>query len=354
MPLFTVGPCEMHDSTLRIGGRQTPYFRNEEFSSVMLDSAARFKDCVYAHPDDLFFPLTVSGTGAMEAVALNSLHSDDRVLVVKGGSFGARFAKICSVLGLDYEVVEVPFGVSLTEEMLEPYSDRGFTALLINMDETSTGQLYDMEMVSGFCRDRGIYLVVDAISAFASDHIDMQKWGIGSLIVSSQKGLALPPGMSFVVMSKRQFEERVLRYRPKSVYFDFTAYAVDFERGQTPFTPAVEICLQLNDMLRKIDNEGGIEALVNRTASIAADFRRRLVALPVSLPSHRLSNALTPIMFDNADARIINDRLKAEYDIVLNPCGGDMAARMSRVAHIGNHTIEDTAAVAHALADVLS
>ena len=354
MTLFTVGPCEMHPSTLAIGAQQVPYFRNQEFSDIVLESERMFKRAVGASQQDKFIILTASGTGAMEAVVMNCLAPDDRVLVVDGGSFGHRFVQLCERHHVPCQAISLAFGDVLDAEALAPYENAGYTALLVNIHETSIGQLYDLDMLADFCKRNDLFFVVDAISSFAADPLDMAAAGIDALIVSSQKALSIAPGLSFVVLSQAAYESRVAGTEAPCAYFDFEDHVRNGLRGQTPFTPAVGIVYQLHDILCKMEADGGVGAWIERTAKLAADFRNRIQGLPVHLPDFPLSNAMTPVMYDVADAIAVNARLADEFGFVVNPCGGDLAHSMSRVAHIGNLTIQDNERLASALATVLA
>lgn len=351
--LFTVGPCEMYESTKRVGGLQVPYFRNDSFSKVLLHCERLFKEFVNAKDDDKFITLTSSGTGAMEAVVMNCLSGGDKALVVNGGSFGERFSRLCSIHGVDHVDLLLPFGETLSRSHLEHFRDVGCTALLVNIDETSTAQLYDLKLISDFCHENNLFLVVDAISSFGADHIDFSEMGIGALIVSSQKALSLPPGLALVLLESEAYESRVLGHESGTMYFDFKDAVENGKRGQTPFTPAVSIILQLEDILMKIKDDGGIESWINRTAVLADDFRSKLSELPVRLPGYPMSNAVTLMIFDACDAREVNRRLEEEFGLIVNPCGGKNASDMSRVAHIGNHSIEDNDLLISALHAVL-
>ena len=102
----------------------------------------------------------------------------------------------------------------------------------------------------------------------------------------------------------------------------------DFERGQTPFTPCVGICMEMNRALNLIE-EMGLENLLMSIDKVAKDFRKRVKELPVTIPAFPLSSAITPIIF------------KDKYDVDVNPTGGDREEYVLRVAHIGDTTIED-------------
>lgn len=348
MKLFTVGPVEMYPNTIEIGAQQIPYFRNQNFSNVMFEIDSDLKEILNMKKEDKNIVLTASGTGAMDAVILNCLNEDDKVLVVSGGSFGQRFEELCRVYGINYDVIYIPYGVAFDEVMLEKYERKGYTALLVNIHETSTGQLYPMNVLSDFCVRNNMYFIVDGISSLFSDSINFSKHRIDALIYSSQKAMALPPGISLVSLSERMCKK--INSKPKTFYFDFNLYLKDGLRGQTPFTPAVGIILQMNDMIRRIREEG-IDNKIIKAKILAEDFRVKLLGAGFEMPKYPLSNALTPILFNN-NTKYYYDKLISEYDITVNPCGGDLSNKMLRVGHMGNIMIEDNDMLIRALCEI--
>ena len=262
--LFAIGPVEMFEETLEIGGKQVPYFRNDEFSQVVFSASAGLKRLLFNEKGEIIL-LTCSGTGAMEATIMNCFTKEDNLIVINGGSFGNRFVQICEVHEIPHKVVEVEQGETLTREMIdEVMGDEEFTGLLVNLDETSIGQLYDIEMLSELCKEK--VLVVDAISAFLADEVNMDKYGIDAVILSSQKALSLAPGLSVVALSERMLK-RVEEIDSKSIYFDYKDYLKNGERGQTPFTPAVRVIIELEDIVKRFE-ERGIENIINDTHEI--------------------------------------------------------------------------------------
>jgi aspartate aminotransferase-like enzyme len=348
---FAVGPVMMDSDILKIGAEQIPYFRTEEFSQLMLENERLLNKCVKAPYSSRLIVLTASGTAAMEATIMNLFNKRDKILVVNGGTFGSRFKKICDVLTLNAEEIHLNNFESLTSKHLEPYEGKGFTGFLINVHETSTGILYDMNLVKDFCQRNNLLLVVDAISSFLADKYDMSAYGINATILSSQKGLALPPGMSFVILDERA-QARVRNNKVNSLYFDFKDYLLNGERGQTPYTPAVSIVLQLYKRLKYID-EISVDKIVEKVAYLAHDFRRKIKGLPLEIPANSLSNALTPLKpIAKLTADEIFKYLKNNYDIFVCPNGGELSKTLFRVGHIGALTIEDNDVLVKALFDM--
>lgn len=352
MTLFTVGPVEMHPDTLDVAGKQLPYFRTEQFSQINLESERILKKLAGASENDKVAFLTASGTGAMEAAIINAFDEKDRMLIVNGGSFGHRFCEICDVHGIPYDEIKLEFGEELTESHISEYDGKEYSALLVNIHETSTGQLYDIDMLSAFCRKNGMYLIVDAISSFLADDISFNRDGMDIMIISSQKALSLSPGLSAVIMSSRIFDERISVRKSVCLYLDLKSHIKNGERGQTPFTPAVGILLELNSRLKILEAKG-IDRIISETAERAEYFRKIVKDLPVDIPEFRHSNAVTPIVVRNGNAHGIFEQLMSE-GMVVTPSGGDLRDKVLRISHIGNLKLEDYDKLKNHLERVLS
>ena len=340
MKLFTVGPVQMLDEVKKIGGEQVPYFRTEEFSDLMIDSDQLLRKFMNAGENAKSIYLTASGTGAMEATIMNCLRRDDRVLVINGGTFGSRFVDLCERYDIPYEAIELKNNEALSEKHLMKYENKGITALLVNGNETSTGQLYDIEMLSAFCKRNDAYFIVDAISTFLIDPFDMAKNCIDAVIISSQKGLCIAPGLSIVVLSDRIIKERVKTNNLKTLYFNFNDYLINFQRGQTPYTPCVGICTEMNKALHIIDDMG-LDHWLKHIDDVAKDFRNRIKDLPVSIPNFSLGNAVTPIIFKRNIAKKVFNILKDKHGVFVNPTGGNREEYVLRIAHIGATDVKD-------------
>ena len=349
--LFAIGPVEMFPESLEIGGKQVPYFRNDEFSQVVFSASAGLKRLLFNENGEIIL-LTCSGTGAMEATIMNCFTKEDNLIVIDGGSFGHRFTQICDVHEIPYKAVSVGKDEVLTREMIEEVmGNETFTGLLVNLDETSIGKLYDIQMLSEVCKDYDLVFVIDAISAFLADEVNMDKYGIDAVILSSQKALSLAPGLSIVALSEKMLK-RVDAIDSKSIYFDFKDYLKNGERGQTPFTPAVRVIIELEDMVNRLE-ERGIENLIGNTEEIAFYFRKRIKEIGLDYPSYPLSNAVTPVIFPDANADVVYRELIDKYGFTVNPSGGENAKIMFRVAHVGNHSIEDTEELVCAIKEII-
>lgn len=350
---FTVGPVQTSEDILQIGAEQVPYFRTEEFSRIMKgneDLMLRFAD---APKGARAVFMTCSSTGSMEAAVMNCFDQSDRVLIINGGSFGARFVKLCQIHHVPYEEIRLQFGEALSAEKLYQTDGSRFTGLLVNMDETSSGVLYDTEMIGRYCRDYHLFYVVDCVSSFLADPFSMASCGADVMITGSQKVLACAPGISVIVLSPKAIE-RVNDRRVESMYFDLSNALKNGERGQTPFTPAVGILLQIHQRLQDIADKGGSEAEIQRVACQAADFRNRIVDLPLTMTAQSPANAVTALHPLSMDAYEIFLRLKDQYGIWICPNGGELKHSIFRVGHIGALTKDDNRTLVYALRKLLT
>ena len=349
---FTVGPVQSNEAVRAIGGENVPYFRTSEFSSVMLENEALMNRFAKAPAGSRTVFLTGSGTAAMEAAVMNVFTPGDKVLLVNGGSFGQRFHELCEIHGVPFEEIRLDTGKALTAEHLASYENKGFTGFLVNIHETSTGVRYDPDLIGAFCRRNGLFLVVDAISSFLADPLDMAAMGADVIITGSQKALACPPGISVLVLSPKAVE-RIEGNSVRSLYFDLKSALKNGQRGQTPFTPAVGTLLQIHARLKGIEEAGGVEAETAKIAALAADFRSRIQSLPLKICSEAMSNAVTPLMTKGCSAYDIFLELKDAYGIWVCPNGGEYQDKIFRVGHIGDLTAEDNAVLVGALEDLV-
>lgn len=352
---FTVGPVMSDSRILEVGGEQVPYFRTNEFSKIMLENEAMLKRAFKAPKDARVVFMTGSGTASMDAAVLNLFNKEDKLLVINGGSFGHRFCEICDVYELNYTEVKCELGKNITNEQLEQYNNKGYTGLLVNLDETSTGVLYDIKLISDFCKKNNIFLLVDSISSFLCDEFNMEELAVNAVITGSQKALALAPGISIIVLDNNAIN-RVMANNPKTYYFNLKGYLKNGERGQTPFTPAVGILLQLHKRLSLIEEEGGVDVEVSKTHDRALFFRNLIKDLPFVSFTETPSNAVTSLcpIDSNKSAYKLFEVLKDNYGIWICPNGGDLKDKIFRVGHIGALNNEDYIKLVDAIKDVVN
>ena len=374
MTIFSVGPVEMYPRTREILGTQEPYFRTPEFSEEVLAARNAFLTCVNAPEGAQFALLTASGTGAMEAAVTNLLAPGDSVIVVKAGSFGARFVELCEHAGARVTQIGLPLlAGDLTPELLEDAFARACAgengepaapvALFLQGCETSSGRKFDLSQVGEFCDAHSMLLVVDAVSAFLCDPIDMQAQHIDLVLTASQKALSCSPGISLIAAGPAALAAIERNHTNAPRYLDLPTCFINMQRGQTPFTCPVANVLALRERICGIAARG-IDAEVALHAGRATAFRAALAQLPgapFALPAIPLSNSCTPLVFPDEGvgagrvrAQEMYKRLRYDYGLTLCPSGGANAERLLRVGHMGNLGPEHYDALITAMKEVLA
>lgn len=348
--LFTVGPVNMFERTLRIASEPIPYFRNDYFSGVMFEIFDNMLKTVNAPEGSRVVLLTTSGSGGMESAVINTCDDKTTALVVNGGSFGKRFSEICDRHNFKHIDCIVPFEEDLTYDMLKKASvNEKIDVVFVNIHETSIGKKYDPAILKAFAEEQDALFVVDAISSFLADENDMTGMGADVMIIASQKALALDAGICIMVLSPKALA-RIDTVNCMDLYLGLPHYLKDAERGQTPFTPAIGTILTLQDRLLGII-ESGCNSEIGRCKALAEYFRKNVRNLPVKIPKYSLSNCLTPIMFFEGEAQQMKRFLIEKYDIHITPSGGQLADSLARIGHIGNHDIEGLKRLLKAMED---
>jgi aspartate aminotransferase-like enzyme len=347
--LFTPGPVPIEKHILAKGADQPPYNRTPDFSrftqEILIGLSFVFQTC---GPVAL---LTASGTAAMEAAVLNFLDAADNALIVNGGTFGQRWCDLCDVHSIRYTEFKLAAGEDIDMDRLSrTLSGEKFSALLINAHETSTGQLYDIQSLGSVAREFDLFFIVDAISTICADQFLMDDWGVDVTILSSQKALALPPGLSFVAMSERA-QSRLKEITPKSLYFNLQDYLDNQARGQLPYTPAIGLLLQLHQRLQDIQ-DCGLGELISQHERRACFFRQIIADMGLATLPSRQSNAITTVICEADDAFKIVERLRHTYGIEVAPSGGGMKHKIFRVSHMGAQNEADVDALVRALTEL--
>jgi len=337
--LFTPGPTKIPKHILELGEKQLPYNRTQEFSEFTYDIIKGLK-YVFQTKGDVAI-LTASGTAAMEASVINFLSPEDRVLIINGGTFGQRWVDLCQLYEINYQEIVLNPGKELSLAILaEKLKNTSFTTLMINAHETSTGVLYDIEKIGQLTRKENIFFIVDGISTICADPFFMDDWHVDVALLSSQKALALPPGLSFVAMNERA-REKINKRKIKSMYFDLKNYLLNQERGQMPYTPAIGIFLMLHQRLADIQ-EIGLHKVIDSHKDLADYFRTKIEALPLSIFTTTPSNGITAVQCEkDISASDVVQQMDNKFKTYLTSNGGKLKDKVFRVSHMGDQSKEE-------------
>lgn len=334
-------PGIIEDDILGIAAGQIPYMRTQWFSNLMLDNERMLLNAISCRNGKVIF-LTSSGTGAMEAVVQNYVAAQGKAFVIDGGSFGHRWVQLCQYHGVPCRSMQVPFAQDIDYDLLEKQvAEYRPQVFLCQHHETSSGQLFNLEKISAICRKYSASLVVDVISSFLAEHLDMDSLGIDIAVTSSQKGLNVPPGAALLFLSENALSKE---FRRANYYCDFQENLDNLKRGQTPFSPATTIFMQIHERMRR-NMEKGIDGVIETTRQKALYFRTLCKEYGWEVPAANPSNAITGF-FVNRNSDILCAELQ-KRDVSIMPCGKPGYFRVSHMGADSKADLEQLASLIH-------
>jgi predicted phosphoserine aminotransferase len=350
---FLPGPTEIHPDVLAAQTRPMISHRGAEIKELMTELQAGLAQVfVTARP---VFISTSSATGLMEAAVRNAGRS--RILSLVNGAFSKRFADIARASGFEVDEVVVPWGEAHDPDQVRDALGEGeYDAVTMAHSETSTGVLNDIRALAAAVRESEDTLVlVDSVSGLAAAEMRPDEWGVDFLLTGSQKALALPPGLAFGVASARMMD-RAATAPNRGYYFDLNQFQSNWEKHQSPSTPAVSGLFALRVQLGRMLDEG-MEARWTRHAAMAEmtwawveEMRDGGLELFASA-GHR-SPAVTAIRTKERSGPDITSAMKAR-GWVLGGGYGRTKEDAFRIGHMGEKTPEDVALLLGALTEVV-
>ena len=342
--LSYVFPGNIDPEIAAIGSKPIPYMRTAEFSAINLESEQILLRLIHCNAGKTII-YTGSGTGAMSAVAENYICTKKKAIAINGGSFGRRWLSICRYYGIPAVDFEVPFTKDIDYDALEStIAKERPDVFLCQHHETSSGVLYDLEKISGICRKYDVPMVVDVISTFLAEELDMDRLGIDICITSSQKGLNIPPGLSIVFLSSRL---EGYKFAHKGYYWDFAENLDNLRRGQTPFSPATILYLQLHARLKQLEAQGGEALNIKAIRHRAEIFRAECAKFGWAMPAEHPSSAITAIQTADTDERKIFRGLIDNYKTFIMPGSRPGFYRISHMGLSSDNELAELAAHIH-------
>lgn len=338
-----VFPGDIDTRIAAIGAEPFMYMRTDAFSRINKESERMLLDLIHC-PGGRTIIYTGSGTGAMSAVVENYVTTKKKAFVIDGGSFGHRWFQLCDYYGVPVYNFKIPFAKDIDYLLLEQtVASEKPDVFLCQHHETSSGQLFDLEKISGVCHRYGVSLVVDVISTFLAEPLDMGALDIDICITSTQKGLNIPPGLSILFFSPKLDG---YTFNHKGYYWDFDDNFANLKRGQTPFSPATILYLQLHARLNQLLEEGGENKNIADVRHRALHFRALCNKYDWNVPAENPSYAITGFQTRDTSERVIFKGLIDKYDTYIMPGG---VPGFYRVSHMGLQSDEDLDRLAAAI-----
>lgn len=337
--LLTPGPTPVPQKIMEIMAQPIIHHRTPQYRDIAKGINENLKKVFKTQNNVLTF--ASSGTGAMEASVTNTLSPGDTAIVVVGGKFGERFAEICKAYGVSVIPVEVEWGTAPDPALIEKSLKENpqSKAVFLELCETSTATVYDIKTIGGIVAKTGAILVVDAISGLGADDLRTDEWNVDVAVGGSQKGLMLPPGLSFCAISKKA-RDMVKSSKLPKYYFDFNKYDKLIEKSDSPWTPAITLAIGLEKALSMIVDEG-VDDFIKRHTDDGVYVRESIKELGMEIFSKSPSNAVTAIKSPQGiDAADIIKSLKAKG---VTFAGGQshLKGKIFRIAHMGGITRDD-------------
>jgi alanine-glyoxylate transaminase / serine-glyoxylate transaminase / serine-pyruvate transaminase len=338
------GPTNVPDRVLRAIDFPTIDHRGPEFATLGKEVLAGMKRVFKTTQGEVvIYP--ASGTGAWEAALVNTLSPGDRVLMVETGHFATLWQKMATKLGLEVEFMPGDWRHGADPEAIEKRlrADGAQTlkALCVVHNETSTGvasRIAEVRKALDAAKHPALFMV-DTISSLASIDYRHDEWGVDVNVAGSQKGLMLPPGLSFNCISPKAISASKSARLPRS-YFAWDEMIANGKSGYFPYTPATNLLYGLREALKMLLDEEGLDAVFARHQRHAEATRRAVRAWGLeifALDPREYSASLTGVLVPAGhDADRVRKVILDAFDLSLGTGLTKLGGKMFRIGHLGD------------------
>ncbi len=338
LTLMIPGPTPVPETVLKALGRHPIGHRSAEFQSIV-ERTTKQLQWLHQTTNDVL-TITGSGTAAMEAGIINTLSRGDKVICGDNGKFGERWVKVAKAYGLEVQVLKAKWGQPLNtndfRQLLETDTNKEIKAVILTHSETSTGVINDLETISKHVLNHGHAITIaDCVTSIGACNIPMNDWGIDVIASGSQKGYMMPPGLSFIAMSKRAWKFNEISNLPK-FYLDLKPYKKTSDKNSNPYTPAVNLYFALEAALTMMQTEG-LQSIFARHARHREAVHAGMKAIGLQIFSEEGygSPAITAISPQNIDAEQLRKEVKEKFDILLAGGQDHLKGKVFRIGHLG-------------------
>ncbi|HSA82476.1 MAG TPA: aminotransferase class V-fold PLP-dependent enzyme [Geminicoccaceae bacterium] len=336
------GPTNVPDRILRAIDRPTIDHRGPDFTRLASEILEALKPIFKTEGPVVIYP--ASGTGAWEAALVNTLSPGDRVLMAETGHFASLWYEMAQRLGLAVELLPGDWRHGVDPEQIGATlaADRAhrIKAIAVVHNETSTGvtsRIAEVRRAIDQARHPGLFMV-DTISSLASIDYRHDEWGVDVTVAGSQKGLMLPPGLSFNALSEKAIAAAKTAKLSRS-YWEWAPMLAANAKGVFPYTPATNLLYGLREALAML-HEQGLEQVFARHDRHAEATRRAVAAWGLELlcqdPREYSSSLTAVLMPDGEDADALRRVILERFDLSLGNGLGKLAGRVFRIGHLGD------------------
>lgn len=332
--LLTPGPTMIPPSVHEARAKGVPHHRTPQFMQLIKSVHEELK-YLFTTKNDVY-SMTSSGTGAMEAAVCSLLAPGDVAICIDGGKFGERWVELCKHFGAEAIVIHVERGdvpnPAQLEDALKKYPQA--KAVFTHLTETSTGATFDVKTMGSIVAKTDAVFVVDSISGLVSEEFRMDEWHVDIAVGASHKGVMLPPGLGFLAVSEKAWK-KIDATRNNSYYFDLKRYRKGHDKGEHPFTPAVDLYTQLCESMRMIHEET-MEGLWKRHAWLGNATRKAVQSLGLELFAKHPCNVLTAVKVpEGIDGGKLVKTMRDDLGVSIAGGQAEMKGKIFRIAHLG-------------------
>jgi alanine-glyoxylate transaminase / serine-glyoxylate transaminase / serine-pyruvate transaminase len=338
------GPTNVPDRVLRAIDFPTVDHRGPDFANLGKEVLAGMKRVFKTTQGEVvIYP--ASGTGAWEAALVNTLSPGDRVLMVETGHFATLWQKMATKLGLEVEFLPGDWRHGADPEAIEKRlradGAKTLKALCVVHNETSTGvtsRVADVRKAVDAAKHPALFMV-DTISSLASMDYRHDEWGVDVTVAGSQKGLMLPPGLSFNCVSAKALAASKSAKLARS-YWAWDEMIANGKSGYFPYTPATNLLYGLREALKMLLDEEGLDAVFARHQRHAEATRRAVRAWGLevfALDPREYSASLTGVLMPAGhDADRVRKVILDAFDLSLGTGLTKLGGKMFRIGHLGD------------------
>ncbi|NPV10902.1 MAG: alanine--glyoxylate aminotransferase family protein [Ignavibacteria bacterium] len=333
--LFTPGPTPVPEKIMLKMSEPIIHHRNPEFKEIFAELNSNIKYLFQTKQN--VYTLTSSGTGAMEAAVGNVISDGDKAIFVNGGKFGERWGQMIKTFGgIPIEVKKEWGKPPSVDEIIDLVKkDPDVKAIYLTHSETSSGTVTNVREIAKAVHEiSDALIVVDGITSVGAIELKMDEWDLDIVLTGSQKGLMIPPGLSFIAVSERAWR-KINETENRVFYFSLKKAQKALESGDTPWTPAITLVIGANEALKLIKEEG-LENIWKRHHRLAEGIRIGVKALGLKLMSKNPSNAITAVFIpEGIEFKKFNDALKYEFGITVAGGQEQYKGKLFRISHLG-------------------
>ena len=336
------GPTNLPDRILRAMDRPTIDHRGPQFAELSKSILERIKLIFKSTDPVVIYPS--AGTGAMEASLVNTLSEGDKILMFETGEFARQWYEAAKRFKINVDFVPGDWRTGadpeITKQKLLADKKHEIKAVLVTHNETSTGIKSRVEEIRKAIDEANhpALFMVDTISSLGSYNYEHQKWKVDVTVGGSQKGLMLPPGLSFNAISNKALEAYKKSKLPRS-YFDWGQMLTNNKNGFYPYTPATNLLFGLNESINMLLEEG-LENVFARHKRHAEATRLAVEAWGLEIlaknPIER-SDSITAILVpEGYDSDNLRKIIYDNYDMSLGTGLNKVKGKVFRIGHMGD------------------